>query len=147
MTGEPPRGIEGVEDTARLREENTFVPIQVGRTLASSATMLVNDVGATVQVRDLPGDPHAWTALEWVMKARPDHITADEFIVSMAMRPKPVVDNEARRHSAQHEVLAFDVRTLVIWMRAPSLERHVVDVLERPQIFADWASDDPRRLG
>lgn len=111
----------------------TVVVPQLGRVLSPSTTVLFGGERLVLQLRDTPLDPTTWTALEWVIRARPSYITADEFITPMVMRPRSKAEHEARRRAMPDEVLSFDVRTLVVWVRAYSLEEHFVDVLHRPQ--------------
>lgn len=68
--------------------------------------------------------------------------SADEFVVSMAMRPKPTLDSESRRHSAQDEVLMFIVNTLLMRMRACVLKKYfVVDL--GPKSFSNAGQVSP----
>lgn len=128
------------------RRQITIAYFQIGRTVSASATILLGTDGLTVQMRDAPSDANVWTALEWVMKARP-YITADEFIVARIMRPKTKDGSEVRRHSTREEVLLLDVRTLIVRARAYQLE-YFVDDLNRPQslLSADQFSPEPRDL-
>lgn len=119
----------GVQDLQQI----TVATLQIGRITSPSATVLFGTDQLTVQVREIPEDARVWTALEWVVRARPLYITADELIAALIMRPMSKAEHEVRRQSMRDEVLSFGVRTLVIWARAYQLEEYFVDELHRPQ--------------